>query len=370
MDHERPDELSADVRRLSGGKYLEQAKGRFGEGIIRIGGVAAIPTVLRELGVAPEQLLAEAGFDLALFDDPENVIPFASLGRLLAVCVARTGCAHFGLLLGQRGSAANLGLIGFLAQNSPDVDSALRNLVRYLHHHDRGAVPTLARQGDAVILGYAIYQSRVEAAEQIADGALAIACNIMRRLCGPDWQARRILFAHRAPEDSAPFRSFFRAPLCFDAEQNALVFPAEWLKRPLAAADPDLLRLLQQQIDQIEEQTVGDFPYQVRRVLRTALLTHRAAAGQVATLFAMHARTLNRHLRRSGTTFQQLADEMRFELARQMLEDSAMTLGTIAAALGYADASAFSRAFGRWSGMSPGRWRGERTIGQAQRNGR
>ena len=71
----------------------------------------------------------------------------------------------------------------------------------------------------------------------------------------------------------------------------------------------------------------------------------------------MHVRTLNRHLRASGTTFQQLSDEVRFEIARQMLDDSTMTLSEIAAALAYSDASAFSRAFSRWSGITPGRWR-------------
>jgi AraC-like DNA-binding protein len=337
-----------------------RAKRAFGAAVVRVGGAAAIPAVLRDHGVDPAELLAEAGISPNLFDDPDNMIPFVGLGRLVAICVARTGCSHFGLLVGQQGGPASLGLVGFLAQHSPDVETALRTLVRYMHHHDRGAVPTLAINGNSVLFGYAIYQPAVEAAEQIADGAIAVAFNIMRRLCGPGWHASEVLFAHREPPDIGPFRRFFQSPLRFDAEHNALVFPAEWLTRPLAAADPELRRLLQNKIDELEARTAGDFPHQVQRVLRTALLTHGAAANDVAALCSMHVRTLNRHLRACGTTFQQLSDEVRFEIARQMLDNSTMTLSEIAAALAYADASAFSRAFSRWSGVTPGRWRVER----------
>lgn len=345
-----------------------RAKRAFGEAVVRVGGAAAIPAVLRDHGVDPAELLAEAGISPSLFDDPDNMIPFVSLGRLIAICVARTGCSHFGLLVGQQGGPASLGLVGFLVQHSPDVETALRTLVRYLHHHDRGAVPTLVINGNSALFGYAIYQPAVEAAEQIADGAIAVAFNIMRRLCGPGWQASEVLFAHREPPDIGPFRRFFQSPLRFDAEHNALVFPADWLTRPLAAADPDLRRLLQKQIDELEARTAGDFPHQVQRVLRTALLTHGAAANEVAALFSMHVRTLNRHLRASGTTFQQLSDEVRFEIARQMLDDSTMTLSEIAAALAYSDASAFSRAFSRWSGVTPGRWRVRRPASPGGRS--
>lgn len=95
-------------------------------------------------------------------------------------------------------------------------------------------------------------------------------------------------------------------------------------------------------------------------MLRTALVTNRAKADEVAALFSIHSRTLNRRLNAFGTGFQELVDEGRFEIARQMLEDSAMEVSRIAALLDYADASAFTRAFRRWSGTTPARWRATR----------
>ena len=71
----------------------------------------------------------------------------------------------------------------------------------------------------------------------------------------------------------------------------------------------------------------------------------------------MHRRTLNRHLSASGVTFAELVDEGRFEISRRMLEHSDLDVKQIAAALDYADASAFTRAFKRWSGTTPVAWR-------------
>jgi AraC-like DNA-binding protein len=304
--------------------------------------------------------LAEVGFDLNLFDDPDNLISYASRSRLLAHCVARTGCRHFGLLIGQQGGLHSLGLVGLLVKYAPDVGTALRSLVRYLHLHVRGAVPTLAEGGDLAMLGYEIYQPRVEATDQTGDGAVAVMFNIVRALCGPEWKPVEVWFAHRKPEDVGPFRRFFRAHLRFDAEQNALVFSADWLCRRLPDTDPELRRLLQKQIDALDERHNDDFPAQVRSVLRTALVTGHAKSDQVAALFSMHCRTLNRRLNAFGTGFQKLVDEGRFEIARQMLEDSATEVAQIAGLLDYADASAFTRAFRRWSGTTPARWRATR----------
>ena len=334
-----------------------KARRRAAEATLRIGATMALPAVLRNLGFDPATVLAEAGFDPRVFDDPENRVSYAARNRLLAYCAARTACPHFGLLVGEQESLESLGLLGLMVKYSPDIGTALRGLVRYAHIHVRGAVVMLAADRDLATLGYEVYARRVEATEQVADGALALMCNLMRSLCGPRWKPVQVRFAHRRPDNVRPYRRFFRAPLFFDAEQNALVFPADWLHRRLPVRNPELRRLVQQQIDALDVRHADDFPEQVRSVLRTALVTGQAGADPVAALFGMHSRTLNRRLNAFGTHFRVLVDEGRFEIARQLLDDSGMEIGRIAWLLGYAEPSAFTRAFRRWSGTTPARWR-------------
>jgi AraC-like DNA-binding protein len=334
---------------------------------VRLGLVAAIPEVLASLGADPAEVLGEIGLDPKLFGDPEHRISYLARGRLLAHCVQRSGCAHFGLLVGQRASLRSFGLIGLLARSAPDAGSALRSLVRHFHHQARGAVLTLEVDGDLAVLSYSSYQPQAAATDQVGDGAVAIAFNLLHDLCGPDWAPIELRFAHRRPEDAAPFRRFFKAPLRFDAEQYAVVFSASWLARALPSNDPELRRLLQQQIDRLESQHEDDFAEQLRSVLRHALVSGHAGADQIAALFAVDRRTLNRRLELQGTRFQQVVDEVSFEIARQLLGDSSMDIVQVADLLGYANASAFTRAFRRWSGDTPALWRGQAKAGTSGR---
>src|SRR5262245_22100536 len=339
------------------GSPLESDPPPVSDGLVRVDAITGIPALLRELGADPATTLADAGLPGGCFDDPANEIPAAALGRLLSLAVARTGCPHFGLLVGQRSGLASLGLVGRLAQHSPDVGTALRNLARHLQLRDRVAVLPLLVQGGVATLDYAIYQPGVEASDQVYDGAIAVATNVMRTLCGASWRPTEVRFCHRKPADPNAFRRFFRAPLRFDAERTALVFPAEWLRHRLTGGDPTTYRHLRQRVEALESAAQGDLVADLRRILRTLLLSGRGSVDGAAERLGMHRRTLNRRLRALGTSVHQLVEGTRFEVARQLVEATRMPLVEISAALGYADASAFTRAFRRWTGTTPTRWR-------------
>ena len=242
-------------------------------------------------------------------------------------------------------------------QHSPDVGSALRNLVLYLQLQDRGAVPTLVVQDKMVLLGYAVYQQGVIATDQIYDAAIAIGCNIMRALCGPKLRLCDVLFSHATPVDPEPYQRFFKAPVRFDSDQSALVFSATWLDHPVSGANAQLYRVLKAETEALLAWTDGDFVAQLRRVLHGLVITGRGTVEQAAFLFGMHRRTLNRRLNAQGTSFKELLQEVRFEISQQLLRDTRLPVVEVAEALGYAAAGAFTRAFQRWSGKSPTAWR-------------
>ena len=326
------------------------------ESTLAIGPVLAAPQVLEALGADVDAVLAEAGLTREQFDRPDNLISYESMGRLFARSVVRTGCPHFGLLVGRQGGLHSLGLVGLLVHTSKDVGTALRSLERHFHLRVRGADLILEVDGDTARMGHVVH-SRVPATDQINDGALAEVYNVLRVLCGPTWQPREIQLARRMPADTKPFRTFFAAPLRFDADMHAVVFESKWLDHKLPPADPELRGLLSREVVRLEREHGDDFPAQVRSVLRASLATGEISAGKIAALFSMHERTLARRLDASGTALRELLDEARHDVARQMLESTALDVGQIAELLGYARASVFTRAFRRWSGTTPTAWR-------------
>lgn len=327
------------------------------EAFVRVGPLMTVPAILREFDCSPEQILGEEGFNLAQFEDPDTEIPFIAGSRMLACCVAETGCQHFGLLMGERVGSSSLGLAGFILRFAPDVGAALQALLHHLELHDQGGVPVVTTRGGVSALGYAISLPGVEAADQICDLSTAMACNIMRELCGQSWNPTQVLLARRRPPDLAPYKHFFRAPLRFDVEQNAVTFPTHLLDHPLASADPALFRHLEKEADALHDSRAENTTGLVRRLLRNSLVNGQFTISDIAKQLGMHERTMHRHLEKEGTTFRRELEGIRYEAARQLLSKSKTPLSGIADALGYSEASTFIRSFRRWSGTTPAQWR-------------
>jgi AraC-like DNA-binding protein len=323
----------------------------------------ALKPLLEEFGVDLQQVLVESGLPLESFNHPDNLVPFRQGSRLLGLCADRTGCAHLGLLIGQQTPLESLGFVADLAKAAPDVRSALRLLARYLTLSDGAGLLDLNDDAHFASYQYALYEPGVERAEVVYDIVLATIWNIMRSLCGSRWLPHEIQFMRSRPADTRPYRSFLRAPLRFDCERSAVVFDRAWLDVPLQSADPQRLSSLTRQARAIEAQAAGDLPALVRRTLRRQLLSGRTSMHHVAAELAMHRRTLDRKLKPHAISYQALVDEVRYEVARQLLSDTTIPMTAIAQSLHFADASVFTRAFRRWSGMPPTRWRARASAG-------
>ena len=328
-------------------------------GYIHLGVAKEAAPTLRDFGIDPDPVIREAGLDPHLFDDGANVIPHAALGRLLTLSMARTRCPHFGLLVGQRATILSLGMVGRLMQHSENVGDAMRALVSNLSIQNRGSVPSLTIIDDTALFTFSIYQPKAESADQISDGSLAVAVNALRALRGPDWNPTEVLLPRVAPADQEPYRRHFRAPVRFNQETAVIVFRASDLNCRIAGADPVVRALLEERIQQMKGAQSSVLSDDIRRLLRTRLTSKHCSADDIADVLAMHRRTLSRRLKGSGMGYRAITNEIRFEIARQLLQDTEVPLGQIAAALGYSEASAFTRAFRRWSGRTPTAWRGE-----------
>ena len=99
----------------------------------RVGPLVVIPSLLRELGAEPSEVLANAGLDMAALNDVDNWIPFVTVGKLLRECGVRTECGHFALLIGQRTSLSPLGLPGEMARYSATLGAAIQAFIVYQH---------------------------------------------------------------------------------------------------------------------------------------------------------------------------------------------------------------------------------------------
>jgi AraC-like DNA-binding protein len=337
------------------GAKLREWRPQSGEpGTRLVGAFAVIPKIIRQFGVDPAQVFAEAGIAPAAIARPGDRIGWEDLARLLRVSAGRTGCPHFGLLAGGEWRLSDLGLLGELARHSPTVEQALQNLVVNQHLNSEGALAFLLRRGEFADLGYAIYVPFAQSVRHIHDAALSAGMNVMRDICGDGWRPSEVFFMQPAPPDAGPYRERFQTRLSFDSSLCAIRFPASALAQPIVGAEPRRLRVAEAQAALADRGALAD---KVHRAVRRLLLHGKASGADIAQALAMHRRTLNRRLSAEGETFQQALDRVRLAVARELLGESALTVSEIALVLGFADSVAFIPAFRRWTGTTPGVWR-------------
>jgi AraC-like DNA-binding protein len=329
-------------------------------GSVRVGPLLSIPSILEEHGLDPSRVLAQVGLDARLFDNPENRVSFAALGRLLETCVELTRCRHFGLLIGQRFKLDSLGVLGELMSNCPTVRDALRLAALYLDLHDRGAVSLTLDLGEGKsALGYSLFEVKSPAAEQILDGAIAMQYLLLRDLCGPAWRPVLVQLSHSRPTNIGPLQKHFRADLEFDVHISGIVFESHWLDHRIEGADPAALAAITKAIESGRPQQAMPFLAQVRRALHAMMFTGSVSSANLARLFDLNERTLRRRLAEEGVTVRGLTNEARRELAHRLLRDTDLPVSEVAAVLRYSDVTVFARAFRGWSNMSPREWRGQ-----------
>lgn len=170
--------------------------------------------------------------------------------------------------------------------------------------------------------------------------------------------------AHERSGGRDEVQAFYGCPVEFGAQASRFVFRPEDLELPLAGADRVLLRLLRSYGDQLlEGQARGrkntGLAAQVEDAVSARLSGGSATLANVAADLGMSPRTLSRKLAQTGTSYFTILEELRKALAIRYLRESGLALAEIAFLLGYSGLNSFSDAFRRWTGQSPGQFRGK-----------
>jgi AraC-like DNA-binding protein len=331
------------------------------ENFQRVGFLYHLPQLLRRFGVDPVEVLAVAGLSSNALDNPERTIPYRTMGILATASCEKTGRAYLGLDIGSEIRTATLGVLGELMRNSPTLRIALQEFALHQHRHAHGGVVYLMEDQLHAFFGYAVYQSNVPGNDMICDAAAMGAFTIFRELAGTACPPHmEVLISRSEPRDVVHYRRSFGVKLSFNADQTAVVFPRRMLDQPILGADARRRIALEKQIRAVWHAGDYDLATRLRRELRIALIKGHVSAVSIAAHLGVNRRTLDRRLSALGLPFQKALDETRCEYAQQLLAYTRLEIGKIATIVGYTDPSILTRAFMRWAGITPSRWRAKR----------
>jgi len=291
--------------------------------------------------------------------DPEARLPHSRVRAFWREAVRETGDEAIGLHVAERVRPAVFDALGYVFRFSRTLGDGLNRLARYHRFLDDALTLDMETSREEVRI-------RLEGIDRLtrqsAEFMLASLTRAARMETGRrDLDPVATEFAFRRPRNTADHRRFFRSPLRFDRRRNCLVMPLASLDLPLRKAEAELREVLERRVRDV----IGRLPpldslrKRARFKLREELGAGRPTAISVGRQLGLSGRSLHRRLRAEGTTLGRLLRELRVELAERYLRDG-VSINETAFLLGYSEASAFQRAFRRWTGWTPANYRRRR----------
>lgn len=321
----------------------------------------ALATVEAAYGIAPEDLIAQAGIGPQSLATPTALVPLIDVVRLFTVVLVRTGDHSFGLVLGSHAQVRSFPVLGYVIMGSATLGDAVSRLLRFERIVGDIGRASLADAGDDLLLLRWDCPFPPAYARYLSDAAVAGWVAIARAVLGERRCPQEVRFAYPEPPaaERAAYESFFGCPVMFGAPHAGLLFPRAWLDLPLRSADPALRGIMETHAAQL----LADFPsgMNLANEVRSAVYRQLSAGDPdvetIAAVLQMTPRVLQSRLRKANLTFSDLVDDVRRSLAAVLVADERLSLVNVAMLLGFAEQSSFTRAFRRWYGVAPGEYR-------------
>jgi AraC-like DNA-binding protein len=320
----------------------------------------AVIDTARSLGVSDTAaLIADAGIDKALFDQPDNRIPFVQQQSLWELAIERAASPTFGLHFARNVQATHFGLLGYMIMNCQTISDCLEAIVKYQFLSGQGGEFSLERTDNSTALCYVAVNTELPVTQHRVVAMIAAHISFGRWLLGPNYKPDLVEFSHACPEEAQEYRDFFEAPVLFQRTSNKITFNTDVtsLKIPLASAD--LLELLSERADRLLANITkqSGITGQTSKLLLRQMGEALPSRSMIAMQLGLSERTLQRRLNDEGTSYQAVLNTTRYHIACDLLKNTVLPLSEVAAQLGFSEPSAFYRTFKRQHGITPGQYR-------------
>lgn len=310
------------------------------------------------LGVDAETCLLGTGVTAAQLRDADALIRREQEMRLIEnLILALPQVPALGFELGLQYNVATFGIWGFALRTSRTLREALERCLRYLPlstAYCRFWSVTDEREFALCADPDAIPQ---HLRQFLLERDTGTAVNLIKELSLSGIRPQGLEYAGPAPTHAARIETLCGIAPRYGGARNAVVLRREDAEMPLPMYDAHLVRLLEDQCRvQLKRRQVSGVAGQVRQLILGSLGLV-ASIEDVAQHLAMAPRSVRRKLEEEGTSFRDIVEAERRQLAAQLLQGTQMKLDEIALQLGYGDTASFTRAFRRWFGQAPGEYR-------------
>lgn len=314
-------------------------------------------------GVSASELYQAAQIAPSWLDDPDRQVGGEVPQRLWREAVLQTGDRNLGLHIGEAFDLAAIGIVGYVLLNCATYGQVLEKLSQYTRLFSRGvAIHHHVSAGwvccDCDIIGN-VKNYLLDEPRHPIESTFAALITATQQLTGQRLKADVVWFQHPCPEDASEHERIFQTTVHFSQAVNRIIFPASCLNWAVRSANPKLLSVFELHASKMLNTQAETESYRQRVI--TAITHHLQGEVPPIEAIARHlmisVRQLQRELKTENTSYQELLDETRKELALREFMRSTTSIHDLAFLLGFSEPSAFHRAFKRWTGQTPRSYR-------------
>jgi AraC-like DNA-binding protein len=309
-------------------------------------------------GIDANALLREAGVDPAALRDPAARIPSTFWDKACVRAASLIPDPAFGLQAARCWHPSNLGALGYAWLASSTLRTGLKRLQRYVRILGEKAHLKITDTPDGLRLTYD-HRRRDPMLRAIGtDFAQSLVLDMCRMNYGASLRPVEVRLARVRPGDTEPYRHFYGCPIHFGANEDSFLISNRVADESLPTANRQIAGTLDSiLVAQLAALDKNNIPARCKSNLLDQLTSGELSEDEMAKQLHMSRRTLQRKLAESKTTYQKLVDDTRRDLALRYMGDPRRTITDVTFLLGFSGQSAFTRAFKRWTGMSPTRFR-------------
>jgi len=309
---------------------------------------------LENEGFELKTILDRVGIPASALADTRTRFPKRKFQALWQIASEATGDPAVALRVATMVKPNTLGIIGYLASASESGRNAFELVKDLTPLLWEDVECDLESSGDVAFIRCST-GTNPAASRFTIEYAIGITVTMSRVLGAARSDPLEARFSYSAPHYADEYERILRLPVRFDAGEDGVLFPISMMDSLNPSADAALRRVLERYAaDQLAKIPTGArFSQRVRACILSLLPLGGLTADGVAAQFSMSNRTLRRRLQEESTSYQEILDDVRAELACHYLSNEKRGIDEVAFLLGFSDTSAFTKAFRRWTGQTP-----------------